>query len=470
MQRKLSPTSFKFRNTKIHSSSTFLSHSFNPLPKIRSRYDNILNSKPKHIRFSSKIEIHQDSSFKLPDLRLKSDIESRSTNRIKSLSDRSNSDGKISINGSNKNAKKKPHKKTKSIMKKTNYNDISSHFVDNSSNLDIIIDETGCNDENIPINENNDYADDKLVESHLIEQRTEASNELEQANNLMQSEHDFENPIKIHNQEIGENGYDENEAVNKSASHIISSAKIDSKNVRIAELTESNLKKAEVRQKYRKIVAANNTINKLKEDNILVNDYLKTIMLNKANLLKNKKEQQLKSKYHFEVPFTESECDMKLNKDPLKSLNLKFGSSLSEDGNYAMLKCYEDMLCQEIQKLEPKLDSNQISRTKTSIYMQLPRKFNENDQDENKLPKIDQRKLQNALASKQNENNSELLIEIKKHRVRVSKQLEKAMVLSDILKKKRGELVTSDVSTLNGVNNVVNAYQMWTSNWNKIFV
>ena len=68
-------------------------------------------------------------------------------------------------------------------------------------------------------------------------------------------------------------------------------------------------------------------------------------------------------------------------------------------------------------------------------------------------------------------NESEKLnkIEIKKHKIRVSRQLERAMVLTDKIRQKKGQLITLKPPKSENVN-LINAYQMWTSNWKKIFV
>ena len=60
-----------------------------------------------------------------------------------------------------------------------------------------------------------------------------------------------------------------------------------------------------------------------------------------------------------------------------KKMDLRFGSLLSEEGNYAMLKTYEDMIYQELLSLYPHLVTKQIQmyRTATQDFQMLPSKF-----------------------------------------------------------------------------------------------
>lgn len=60
-----------------------------------------------------------------------------------------------------------------------------------------------------------------------------------------------------------------------------------------------------------------------------------------------------------------------------KEMDLRFGSLLSEEGNYAMLKTYEDMIYQELLTLYPQLVKNQMQmyRTATQDFQMLPSRF-----------------------------------------------------------------------------------------------
>ncbi len=53
-------------------------------------------------------------------------------------------------------------------------------------------------------------------------------------------------------------------------------------------------------------------------------------------------------------------------------MDLRFGSLLSEDGNYAMLKTYEDMIYDELVTLYPQLIKPQMYRTNTNDFRNFP--------------------------------------------------------------------------------------------------
>jgi hypothetical protein len=208
-----------------------------------------------------------------------------------------------------------------------------------------------------------------------------------------------------------------------------------------------DLKREMIKKRLRKAALANKTISKFKENNDLLN---------------------IQRGYDDEDdPFNNSrDADDEI--DQPKSIKLKFGSSLSEDGNYTMLKCYEDMLCNDIQNIYPKINTNQMVRTKTSAFIRLPRKFKEQKKVEGER-QINMSKSLN-IETEKNEREKLDKLEIKKHKIRVSKQLERAMVLTDKIRQKKGQLVTLKPPKSENVNNIVNAYQLWTSNWKKIFV
>ena len=148
----------------------------------------------------------------------------------------------------------------------------------------------------------------------------------------------------------------------------------------------------------------------------------------------------------YEKPETES-----------NPLNLRFGSSLSEDANYAMLKTYEDMLYQDLATIYP---STYLTRNNTQLFMNLPSKLQSNQSV--KLPQISPRK--NKKHDKgdlfDNGDDSE---EAKSHKYAVSQHLEKAMKISDVIKRKKGELTTTDPNVR--INNLVTAYENWKTKW-----
>jgi hypothetical protein len=209
-----------------------------------------------------------------------------------------------------------------------------------------------------------------------------------------------------------------------------------------------DLKREMIKKRLRKAVLANKTISKFKENNDLL------------NIKRGGYDDE-------DDPFNNSrDADDEI--DQPKSIKLKFGSSLSEDGNYTMLKCYEDMLCNDIQNIYPKINTNQMVRTKTSAFIRLPRKFKEQKKVEGER-QINMSKSLN-IETEKNEREKLDKLEINKHKIRVSKQLERAMILTDKIRQKKGQLVTLKPPKSENVNNIVNAYQMWTSNWKKIFV
>ena len=55
----------------------------------------------------------------------------------------------------------------------------------------------------------------------------------------------------------------------------------------------------------------------------------------------------------------------------LKSKSIRFGSTLSKDGQYALLKSLEDQILQEIQYIYPDYNFNNIPRLSTASYKQI---------------------------------------------------------------------------------------------------
>jgi hypothetical protein len=130
-------------------------------------------------------------------------------------------------------------------------------------------------------------------------------------------------------------------------------------------------------------------------------------------------------------------------KNELIQLDLKFGSSLSEDGNYAMLKAYEDLLYHDILSINPKLIAPVLTRTKTEAFIKLPNKFpSSNESTPTPSSKED-------AAS----------IELKKHKYYVSKQLERAMKIKDLVNESKKN--PENLNDYTKITNLLRKYQNW---------
>ena len=155
--------------------------------------------------------------------------------------------------------------------------------------------------------------------------------------------------------------------------------------------------------------------------------------------------------------------------DPLEKLNLRIGSIFSEDANYAMLKTYEDMIYYDLMSIYPETKANKLERMKTEIFKRVPRKFSS----KNKLPDINKSPLvvlpnipkkevlsMNTSKSSENDNNHQL----NKHKYMVSRQLESAMKISDVVRKAKGQFVpcADRIKT----KNPLIEYNHWKTNWN----
>jgi len=57
--------------------------------------------------------------------------------------------------------------------------------------------------------------------------------------------------------------------------------------------------------------------------------------------------------------------------EDLQSKSIRFGSTLSKDGQFALLKSLEDQILQEIQLIYPDYDYNDIPRLSTASYKQI---------------------------------------------------------------------------------------------------
>jgi hypothetical protein len=369
--------------------SGYVSDSFNPLPQLRSRINDILSPK-KRIRFISSRITTKDIS-KLPDIKRETKSEAQSHNNNKN-----EIHTRTSLLRQAKNTKQ-------TIAKKKNR---LSSFVETKITDDLYDDL-------------DDYIEEDYYEPEIIEKKV----------TKFQIDNDRNNAKRDNSEDVVvlKNDSDDNLEIFEKEKIVV----------------VVDMRREAVKNRFRKALLANRSIAKLKEDNIL-------LKIGKQN--------------DDEDPFTSSDNDARpAAVDQSKTTNLKFGSSLSEDGNYTMLKCYEDMLSQDIRKMYPKTD--EMTRTKTSTFIRLPRKFDSKKH----MDFVDnQAKLQQLSTAK----NSEVeLAELKKHRIRVSRQLEKAMVITDKIKQRKGELVTSaDGKNVSfGHNNIINAYEMWTTNWKKMF-
>lgn len=161
-------------------------------------------------------------------------------------------------------------------------------------------------------------------------------------------------------------------------------------------------------------------------------------------------------------------------KDPMEKLNLKFGSKLSEDANYAMLKTYEDMIYFDLLSIYPNL---KLSRTNTEFFKNVPRKFSSRRK-VNKLPEI-QNKPQPKASIKSNKLDVQksFLTEVRvrensvgKHKYTISRQLESAMKISDIVKEAKGEYVPSVAVNNLKSDNIISDFENWKKNWNSVLV
>lgn len=391
-----------------HVPNGYVSQSFEPLPKMWSRLNEIIQPK-KRIRFSNKITLaNPRDDLKLPNINSRRDSSSEepvvvrpkksdsiltkaSILRNQKIIERAQM---FEMKNNIDSSKKIYHHSRK---KKEFFNNSDEFEVENVVKFDLKEEEVKIGDnENIVKNETEAPKEEILLESK--------QNDIISIDGSEGSDSDSENVV--------------------------------------------DLKREMIKKRFRKVALANKTICKFKENNDLL------------NIKRGGYDDE-------DDPFNNSrDADDEI--DQPKSIKLKFGSSLSEDGNYTMLKCYEDMLCNDIQNIYPKINTNQIVRTKTSAFIRLPRKFKEQKKVEGER-RININKSLNVETEK-NEREKLDKLEIKKHKIRVSKQLERAMILTDKIRQKKGQLVTLKPPKSENVNNIVNAYQLWTSNWKKIFV
>ena len=156
-----------------------------------------------------------------------------------------------------------------------------------------------------------------------------------------------------------------------------------------------------------------------------------------------------------------SKTSVRSNND--KNLNLRFGSLLSEDGNYAMLKTYEDMIYSDLLTLYPQLAATvSLLRTDTNDFKNFPIKFNSTQSQKN-FPYINvELKSKKKLIELEN-------IEIINHKNNISKQLDMAMKIYDAIQLKKGTLTTLP-NNINFTNEkkIVKAFVNWKNDWHTI--
>lgn len=143
--------------------------------------------------------------------------------------------------------------------------------------------------------------------------------------------------------------------------------------------------------------------------------------------------------------------------------SLEFGSFLSEEAIFAMLKSYEDMIYNELSKLYPEsMLHDQFTRTKTQIYMDLPRLSVRKQQRGNDVDVEDSQKAWKSKAAVGEKNKTDDATNELKRKYEISKQLERAMHLYDEIKKKKGELTTSGNRFKS--TNLIRDYEKWKKN------
>jgi len=172
----------------------------------------------------------------------------------------------------------------------------------------------------------------------------------------------------------------------------------------INEETIPVIRKISPKQKEQKPTQKSVLENLIKKPTFKVNNDKKEIKLVKEVTQNN----ETKILNEMNVILTKNEEPEKVNES-----NITFSSSLSEDANYAMLKTYEDMLYFDLLSIYP--ETEHLVRTKTKDFIQIKRKL------PNKLPAIrgSPEEIQN-------------FSEVKSHKVKISKHLEKVNLIVEI--------------------------------------
>ena len=385
MQKATSKYAFGNQFNQVTPSRGYITNSFDPLPPMYSRINDILMPK-KRIRFSTKIKTSKEN-LKLPNINLKNDSETSFEEppvRVKRYKDSIHTKASLL--------------RYQRIMEKAN---LMPHQ---------------------PLDTNRSVKNNKVVVSQDFEEY-----EIEELIDL--DLNDYKHKID-ENQKEFEKQADEvktNHEEDKKVERDVISVDLNI----VSDSDESDDSSEHQKQKHKK--RSQKTLQQANKNNDQEGD-----------------------------SFNESKDE--LDHSMSRSVKLKFGSSLSEDGNYTMLKCYEDMLCNEIKHIYPKINSNEFSRTKTSAFIRLPRKF--------KPPKKEEEQSNlnfKAFSNTKDPLDDDQKVEMKKHKLRVSKQLEKAMLITDKIKQKKGFLITAAAPKSENIHNIVNAFEDWTSNWKKIF-
>lgn len=178
--------------------------------------------------------------------------------------------------------------------------------------------------------------------------------------------------------------------------------------------------------------------------------------------------QRLKNTQRTQTPLVESiwsddlinaRNEQNAKKELNNKINFKFGSYLSEDGRFAMLKTYEDMLYMELTAIYPDLNlRGTLVRTNTEFFKHLPANQN--------TPKLPMIKGPVQAAETQNKTRiktgDSLYSNSNVDKFNCSKELEKAMKIYDSIRLKKGELTTS--SDKPKINNLIGAYDSWKKN------
>ena len=164
-------------------------------------------------------------------------------------------------------------------------------------------------------------------------------------------------------------------------------------------------------------------------------------------------------------------------RSPSEGGDLRIGSMLSEDGCYAMLKTYEDMLYKDMLLMYPK---EQLTRTKTSVYTKMPRKLSTIP---TKLPPLvpeavtsAESKKEEAMFSEPSTNQVTIRGEIqpnsrprksalvRDHQLRVTREINTAMNLVD-----KVSAVKKETHIKNSQNyRLLLEYINWKNSWNQI--
>jgi hypothetical protein len=156
--------------------------------------------------------------------------------------------------------------------------------------------------------------------------------------------------------------------------------------------------------------------------------------------------------------------------------NFNSVSNLSEDGNLAMLKFYEDKIYKDLKKIAP---NSLLTRMNTEAYMNTyksrnvrfrPSKLNRSIEPsiEESIELDDQNNSSDHFRFVKLKTNSNLYrLDAQKRKQRLSKQIQKAMKLSELVEKANH----NDILRNNQVylkDNLIKAYENWNTSWKKL--